>query len=394
MSDGYEHWVNSDGAVVVMSQGLAEHGHPELVFVVRPPEGVDHAEVRGGIERLLDMLAGSVAQGQWFGAWSAIGTPPEGFLHPSVQGLVFVDPMGSFPEVPHGALLAILLFEPELELLQHTGAYRVVTRMGNALHAYPFPLVSSWERESVAREGDERSMNVGIPTVMFGGLTLTFSPEDTVLHVRAQPGHGEALQRVMTQLPSLAFSLRADVDPIADARFFWEPDQPDIAAISPPSSNGLAIAGGQLVVTVVDEREDVLQVIEDGFALVLTPARWAEFERAFYDEQPFTLTTANSGLGLSLTFRPSEDERDHIRLLVDEQQLARAVSIEALVPYIQAIDELLTNESELDVTVELRPGEAPSFHTSWELPVPLMAALRAVEPPEVRGLAPFLIHKA
>ncbi len=392
MQEGFEHWVRSEGTVDVVTRGFVELGHPELAFFVRPTDDVPADVVRAHLEGLVNMIVGAAQQGQTLKHGAGL-LVPEGvdFLHPDVAGVLFMDPLGGFPEVPPGTLLGITLFADEWEWFTQVGPYRVATRIGQELYAFPFPLVSSWERPSAVRPGDDQTVLNKLPRVSFPGLTLTLA--DQMLHIEVPRGHGDHLAEVLDELPEVAFALSADVAERSDARLSWVPGQPDVAAISPPDSTGQAVAGGQLVIVVSPGSEDDLTgFLEDGFHFNASAATWAAFSEAFIHERPFTLPGVGGRFGISLSF-VAPPARDYIELLIPEDQVAQAIGMPELSTYIRALDALLEGASQAVVTVTLSPDADPTFEVAGGLPEAITEVLAQVPTPQVRGPVPFAIHK-
>ena len=392
MQEGFEHWVRSEGTVDVVTRGFVELGHPELAFFVRPTADVPADVVRAHLEGLVDMLAGAAQQGQILKHGAALQVPPGvDFLHPDVAGVLFMDPLGGFPEVPPGTLLGITLFADEWDWFTQVGPYRVATRIGQDLFAFPFPLVSSWERPSAVRPGDDQSVLGKVPRVSFPGLTLTLA--DQMLHVEVPFGHGAHLREVLDDLPEVAFALSADVADHADARLSWVPGQPDVSAISPPESTGQRVAGGQLVAVVSPgSDDDLVGFLEDGFHFNASLDTWVAFADAFINERPFTLPGTGGRFGLTLTF-VSPPSRDFIELLLPEDQIAQGIGLPELSTYIRALDALLEGATQAVVTVTLTPDAAPTFEVSGGLPDAITEVLAQVPAPQVRAPVPFAIHK-
>jgi hypothetical protein len=392
MKEGFAHWVSSQGTVDVVTRGFIDLGHPELAFFVRPSDDVPGDVVREHLGGLVDMLADAARRGQILQHGAALRVPDEvDFLHPDVVGVLFMDPLGGFPEVPPGTLLGLTLLADEWDWFTQVGPYRVATRIGQDLHAFPFPLVSSWERPSAVRPGDDQSVLHHLPRVSFPGLTLTLA--DQTLHVEVPRGLGEDLAEVLDDLPDPVFALSAHVSTRADARLSWVPGQSGVVAISPPSSAGESVAGGQLVAaTDPSFEDDLVGFLEDGFHFNASPATWAAFVDAFVHERPFTLPGAGGRFGLSLSF-VSPPSRDFIELLLPEEQIAQGVALAELSDYIRALDALLEGASQAVVTVELTPGHDPTFEVSGGLPDAITEVLAQVPAPQVRAPVPFAIHK-
>ncbi|MCB9587658.1 MAG: hypothetical protein H6718_19805 [Polyangiaceae bacterium] len=282
--------------VVVISQGLAEYGQREIAFAVklRPSEAVE--AVTAELHQLLDAVESLAAQGKLVeaGGFSEFGRP--GFLNSSIQGLVYASAQGLAPEFPNDALLGVFLHSAEVQVAKSTCALRLLSRLGQASSHFPFPPTTDRDRPGVAVEGDEESLLAMVAKLSLNGACLSMSQGS--VRLRCNASARQQLARAFVDLPpDAAFALVTEPDPEADGRLVWYPGQTAPAAITPPNGSGQRLTGCMLLVA-RGATEDTVRLQEDGFALVVRDATWAQLSNALVSGSTWHLPSAGNSLDL------------------------------------------------------------------------------------------------
>jgi len=279
----FAHALETRGAVVpcwsYVTDGLAAHGQPELVFtLVRPAD----AGAEGAAEeplQLLGAIAGLAAQGRlvFAGDYTELGA--QGLLgRPSLRGLAYETawPMHGVT-MPPGTLSAVALVGHEMDTVKRYGSLRVLARLGRASAFFP---TASWcvpDREPLMGP-ESGTVLEGVASARFHGVTATLEGDRIVLGV-ARRSHAQIAQQLPALPPEAACALFASLSPIADACLVWSPGQRAPEAISPQGSQGAHIAGC-FALFVPQQQADGGNPFEDGFAIMLSDASWARLRDA------------------------------------------------------------------------------------------------------------------
>jgi len=253
---------------------------------------------------------------------------PAGFLGKDKQiGFVYIPPEGLHGLPPGTALTAVLLTADEAAVVPAIGSYRVLTLLGQANRYYPCPPWSDRHRPSVLSPEDlSQSLLAKIPSGYFRGATVrTFMEPIAPAHTdreRAHSGADISLRLPMDHLPRLQEKLAhmpphggctflTDPDPEANVRLVWRPGQQRIETITPPGSDGSCMTGGFLAFLYGGPFQDGGQILEDGFAMMLSPATWTRVLEALRTGKSVQVSAAAPGqMGLTLEWTATPLRRD------------------------------------------------------------------------------------
>ncbi|MFO0601811.1 MAG: hypothetical protein U0324_01495 [Polyangiales bacterium] len=407
--------------VSIVSDGLRRHGQQEVVFTLRRrPEEEGDGFPESPIQ-LIEQFAHLAAEGRTVTVGDGTefrGDPPMGrhLIYAQAQPLAGVD-------VPHDALAAVLVTDAELRAWKEFGALRVLARKGQAASWFPFPPWSDRDDRGVDfRDEFAQSFLTRCPTTSLASADVTKEGDRFVLRV-APPGREHLAAAAEGAREGGALGLLPSLSPNADACLVWAPGQTGPEAISAPAAQGRRVGGCFLVV--VGEGSDALRVLEDGFAVTLSDANWRGFLDALAGWRPWSCECR----GATLAFEPLPEvfespfgERVHASggwrsytpdapqprgpaprlegttLLTPEEEIAAAVSIEALSRHLLTVEAAVLPRlspaapfDRLAVRCTLRPGAAPTYAVATRGPPDepalraMCAALDALDAPAVKG---------
>jgi hypothetical protein len=358
------------------------------------------------------------------GEWSEFG--PAGFLAPNIRGLAYAtaQPIRGV-DMPTDALAGILLNSIEMEVAKACGVYRVLSRLGQAASAYPFPFWCDRDRPNLVPEGaDHASMLQKVARIRIKGVSLRSQDQKLTMLVplTASKEFEQALEQVP---PGVGLAFLAEPAHDANGWLVWVPGQKEPAAITPPGSNGSRLTGFHLVVAPGVDADSV-RIGEDGFWMLMRAESWERFKKALQGQGRFELPAVGDSMGFELTwieteyrnpvdgsiirsegwheYRPSggsRDPREQVRLLVSESDMQAAVAVDSLAKYISQISavvaETLRPASGPRRTVylqfELTPSAPPVLKTACEprseVPEAVAKQLAGLSAPEVHARVAF-----
>ncbi len=284
-----------------VSDGLRSHQHPELVVTLRRKRDEDARAFPEEPCRLFDTIYGVAAQGHRVavGGHSEFGARrffEHHLLYADAQPLEGVT-------LPPGCLTALMINDDELRAVKQFGSARVLGRMGLAVAHFPFQtwlergrrglsLASTFEQSVLSKIGVRIGGSI-VASLHGGRITMGVQRS---LHA----GWREALRT----LPDTPIAFLTQRDPAANACLVWEPGQDAPTAISPPGSDGSRTCGCY-VMLYGDQPASGGRLFEDGFAVELTGASWAEFRRALVEGNDLVIPATNGGNDFALTWRDS-----------------------------------------------------------------------------------------
>lgn len=426
----HRHELESRGEVIpcwsYVSEGLERHGQQEIVFTIRrrdreaeqpvPPDPLLFLQaVHGFAEQGRIVYAGGTTQ---FGERDLFGF--KGVLYLRAQRLAGVS-------LPPRALAGVLLTEPEVSVANRFSGTRVSSRLGHRYRRYPYPPWADRDRSSLAMpELNEPTLLAQLPVVQLAGASAASTP-DSGLTLRLRESSSRDLKGVLEQVPEgQPFALALEVDPRADGCLVWEgPTQSTPSAIAPEGSSGSRVCGCFLAFVSTPEAEDGMKIVEDGFALTLTPANWALILEAIQETRPTRVESAGSPLFAlewvsddywndSAPPKTSHDplpsgvaKLEETFLLTPEAQLSTRVNVEGLATYIRkianAVEEHFSEhehspEGELLFKVEVAPSADPILTLECKPTLKglqlegLSDLVRSVKPPELGGPIEFQLR--
>jgi hypothetical protein len=259
-----------------LSQGLAAHGQPEILFLLRRyPDEITAPEAP---LRVFGALLPVVQRGQvaLAGGYTGFGPSPF-FASRGWAGWIYVPAPPSLGVAP-GTLLALAVTRDELDVAIRFGASRIAARLGQATGHYPYPPWSE-PRAPVAIRGEVEE-SVLARVFLIGGLDATVTREaERVVIVLPR-----AAQRTLAdQLPNLGHdvcvAVAATPAPHTDGCLVWVPGQPAPQAIVAAGAAGRRLAAA-FALLVPQQVDDDTVLVEDGVALTITDTTWARIRRA------------------------------------------------------------------------------------------------------------------
>jgi hypothetical protein len=350
-----------------VSDGLGAHQQREVVFTLRRERGEADGAFPEDPLRLFGSLYPLAAQGKrvTVGGLTELGARrffEHHLLYADAQPLSGVT-------LPPGCLTALLINDDELRAVREFGCTRVLARMGHAVTHYPFQTWSERGRRSLSLASTfEKSLLSKIGVRIGGQIVVSLNNNRITMGVHREL-HAK-LRDARQSLPDAPTGFLALRDPAANACLVWEPGQREPTAISPPGSDGSCVSGAYAIV-LGEQPHDGGKLFEDGFAIELTDASWAEFRRALFEGTDLVIPATDGGMDFALAWRddiyanvlprsksppaPGVDdpergpppvlpeELDHkIVLLMAQDQLGARVGTDALAAQIQGISAEIT----------------------------------------------------
>lgn len=284
------------GAWSFVTEGLRAANHPELALsLVVAAEDRDDGLLPQPLELLATLstraLGGATTSP---GDWTELG-PVGLFGRSELGGLTYVPLPGQLHD--HEVLLVVPLTRTELELVRTVGPMRIVARLGEAAETYPYPASTDRARPNVAGAGEvQQTLLAQTPTLLVPGSHCTKIEE--CIEVELARSDRALLQRVADAPDDAAVALLTFPSPSATALLVWHVGQPNPRAYAAPGAS-LDRLGGHFCLLVSEQEEDGGQLLEDGFAMSLTPTSWGRVRRALAGGDDITVESRD-GLGLAL----------------------------------------------------------------------------------------------
>jgi hypothetical protein len=430
-----EHDFESGGAVkcwMFATNGLAAIGQTELVFLVRKQTNLTVQSAQLDVARFVAAVYQAAGQGLKLTAGGYMQMDVGVLGRDDFTGGLFIAPEGLDRDTPAWPyLFVVFVTGEELDVANCYGHNRITARLGFQVRYYPTPPWTDPARDPVVSEQDgetllARTGRLNLPTV-YVHLDQSVTPPLLVLDLA--PSAHDTLARALGQLPADApLALLGGATDTWDSMLVWRPGSTQLEAINPEGSPGVRMGGNHLLF--VPGSEDVrLFPFEDGYWLALDAARWAKVRQAFLDRQDLTLDDPN----LQVRWReetyvsPVDGERfqaeggwethepttrrvddgpavlQRIMLLTTEDDLAAAVTVEALSDYITGLRAAATSAAtalgegpghDLVLRVVLQPDQPPNLVVSVTPDGPAargtyLEAFTAVTPPAVQGQVVF-----
>jgi hypothetical protein len=274
--------------------------------------------------------------------------------------------------IPQRAISALLVTEDELLAVREFGITRVMSRLGQASRFYPCPSWSDRSRPGLSF-GATRQPSVLTTVRRVRAPGVQVSREGEQIRVRlfrhTQPRWEELFAQTATDAP---LALLTDLDPTANACLVWETGQTGPAAITPPGSDGSCVSGC-FAVFVPQQAADRGQVVEDGFAMLLTTSSWTAIRQALTQGQAIVVPAKSDGLSISVewldeayhnpvdgrtyeasggwqTYKPESPRvgdqgrvkvrADGVRLLTTQEEIVARTAVEDLASFCKGVEHL------------------------------------------------------
>ena len=278
--------------------GLAGR-HPELVFTVAVDDN-DKEDVipTAPLQLFATVYQQRIAQGHRMRAGDVIELREHRLFD---HHILLVDAqILEEVELPLDSLVFHLITSDELRAVREYGAGRVLARLGQAAGYFPYPSWSDRRRRALSlRETFQASALGKIPRVASWLFRVTGAGDQIELVI--QRSAAPMLQGVKQVGDHVPFALSTMIDPRADACLVWEPGQQRPAAIARPGSRGDRIAGC-FVAFLPGQAADGGRLLEDGYAVALTPASWLAVRGALLTGKDLTVPATDGNKSFRLTW--------------------------------------------------------------------------------------------
>lgn len=287
-----------------VSQGFADLGGAELsMTLARQPEDDPTGQVRDPLEIMKVMYELAKGEGSGQATITAGQLTQLGggglFGRSDLTSLTYLP---ALPVVPgtEEALAVLVLTEDETAVVQRCGPMRVVARLGASNRHYPYPPWLDRTRVSVAESG-EKSILDQTARLLLPGLHAHKEDETVVLSVPR--GQRRPLAEQLGPLPlEAAFTLFTLPAPDATATLVWRPGQATPQAYGGPNATNDRVAGN-FCLLVPQQDTNGGQLIEDGFAMMLTDTTWADLRGALAEGRQASIPADDDRLALALRWR-------------------------------------------------------------------------------------------
>ncbi len=303
-------------AVMLLTRGLWERGHPELAFIIRHATDTDVRTVADLVVSLLDAIAeGSVVgagEFTWFDERGSFGRPDFAALGYARPEQLDLDEILLKHELePNQVLCALSLTRAEFEVAKRDGLARVLARLGHASQYYPYPPWIDVNRKSVIADGAVESFLNKVGGASFvPGFCATY--HDRILHISARPDCSSELADALFQRDAIAIATDYQVAKF-DASFVWTPGEESLTVIKAgpvvlSSAGGFDLEkmgrtnGNFVCLLKIDSHPTGVNIIEDGFGVMFNADLWAEFRSAVRDLNSFKMVGEDDKYGLEFVW--------------------------------------------------------------------------------------------
>jgi len=287
-----------------LSDGLRAHGQKELALTLCRPSEVLEGDFPRDVLELFGAIFDLASQGRIVETGDYTEFGPTGFLGiPNLGGLLYL-PYQPIPQIPapEPSLSAVLVPAEELEVVKAFGAARLMARLGQTYSHFPCPDWSDPRRAaviSVAEFGESVLVRMATLSLTTGWATQRGSEIILDLAAEARP----VLSKDLPGLPrKQALALLTQLSPAADSLLVWRPGQQGPVAITPPGSGGSVVAGC-FCGFVPGQKEDDVQLFEDGFVVMLRDRTWRRLRNALASGDDLELPSGPTGLSFTLHWR-------------------------------------------------------------------------------------------
>jgi hypothetical protein len=241
-----------------------------MVFTLTGSTGIDNFPP--GVLEYLEWVHGMAVDGHILGPGDMSGVRPPGPFAGlgSFLGLVFsaAAPDHQVP-IPPGAVQGVLITQGEFEMAQLCSPWRVLARLGQEAHFFPWPFWSDPLRPATYLPGDaERSLlgKSGTPQLRLGRLDASL--DGSQLDVALTATEAGRLAEHLSTLPHLA--IVPPPDPAAVATLVWSPGQTKPMAICADPALASFASARFLIILADHGRHDEIRFQEDGFTAIIS----------------------------------------------------------------------------------------------------------------------------
>lgn len=293
-----------------VSEGFERYGQHELVLTLRRSRGKSWRDYTEDLFGLLSLVLDQNKKGVQINAYGGLVMDLQGgFMGQKGDWGLICIPAEMFDgvEVPFQALAAVLVRDGELEVMKRTSAVRVASMLGAAYRYYPCPPWSELGRKPVisAKDAGRSFLSKfevrGAPGVAVRqiGIPRANEKKSVTLSVEGSSVQGLSGMLAGRPVPDL-LALMTEPDPGSRMRYAWLPGKGNTGLIF--ARLGATVTGSYIAFMVGDDIEEVINVVEDGFALALSPASWARLKAAIASVQPDTIPIGKGGSVLKVVF--------------------------------------------------------------------------------------------
>jgi hypothetical protein len=279
--------------LTAVTRGLADVGQPEMIFTLTGSAGVENFPP--GILEYLEWVHGMAVDGHILGPGDMSGVQPPGpfgSLAPFL-GVVFSAATADHQvAIPPGAIQGVLITQGEFEMAQLCSPWRVLARLGQEAHYFPWPFWSDPLRPATYLPGDgQRSLlgQSGTPQLRLGRLDASLDSRQ--LNVTLTATEASQLAENLSTFPHLA--LVPPPDPAAAATLVWSPGQTKPTAIRADPALASSASARFLMILPNHGRRDQIRFQEDGFSAIVSRKTTKELIQHLRRGEPITLTAAN-----------------------------------------------------------------------------------------------------
>ncbi len=183
-------------------------------------------------------------------------------------------------QLPSGALFGVGIYPNEHRALALFGASRLAAQLGEQARFYPYPPWIQPGRQALDLERSVSESLLGrVPRVRWPGATILRYENKLVLSL--DQSTTPLIQQHLREIPSdSVMALLTRVPTGANACLVWNAGQEQPRAITPPQSRGEMLAGC-FVMFVAGQPQNGIQLVEDGFVLLLTDENWSRLRQGF-----------------------------------------------------------------------------------------------------------------
>jgi len=130
--------------------------------------------------------------------------------------------------------------------------------------------------------------------------------ENNVIILRLLPRISKHLSGLLDQVPvDQPLALLTNLDPSSNGCLVWQAGQSQLTAIAMPGGSGTRLCGC-FILFVPDQVEDGAHHSEDGFAMLLTNATWANIRQAIATGEPVSIPAKDKGMSFRLEWISTE----------------------------------------------------------------------------------------
>lgn len=251
----------------LVTDGLRRLGFDELVLTVPEEHGPDRD---GAPLFLLKSIIAALETAPRLGPGAYLGAKTEtlpGWSRVSGFAVERAWPMDKV-DLPPGCLSLHALIGAELEAVRNFAPQRVLARLGMANRFFPTPPWADPTRAEIAQP-DEPTVLARVTSIHLAGMTVTRERPWIVLRV-ARSTQPRLSEDVPTIDPTEPFAILTSLHLGADASLAWRPGQDHPEANTLRASPASRLAGSFLLLD-PDRGDDGGGILEDGFAMTLTP---------------------------------------------------------------------------------------------------------------------------